>query len=179
MPTQGFNIKSVQKDGFKLNVWDVGGQREIRPYWRNYFDNTDALVYVIDSADRCGAPLPCAPPAAARPPAPNPPRTAPPPRPTPCSTRLEEVNIELTRLLVEEEKLNGVPLLVFANKQDLLSALPASDLSVGLNLTAIKDRAWQIAPCSAKTGEGLAEGMQWLVKVVADKQSAAAGGGGR
>ena len=33
-------------------VWDVGGQREIRPYWRNYFDNTDALVYVIDSADR-------------------------------------------------------------------------------------------------------------------------------
>ena len=53
MPTQGFNIKTVSKDGFKLNVWDVGGQREIRPYWRNYFDNTDALVYVIDSADRC------------------------------------------------------------------------------------------------------------------------------
>jgi ADP-ribosylation factor-like protein 3 len=52
MPTQGFNVKSVSKDGFKLNVWDVGGQREIRPYWRNYFDNTDALVYVIDSADR-------------------------------------------------------------------------------------------------------------------------------
>lgn len=25
MPTQGFNIKSLQKDGFKLNVWDVGG----------------------------------------------------------------------------------------------------------------------------------------------------------
>ena len=46
-------MKSVTKDGFKLNVWDVGGQREIRPYWRNYFDNTDALVYVIDSADRC------------------------------------------------------------------------------------------------------------------------------
>jgi len=52
MPTQGFNIKSLVKDGVKLNVWDVGGQREIRPYWRNYFDNTDALVYVIDSADR-------------------------------------------------------------------------------------------------------------------------------
>ncbi len=88
------------------------------------------------------------------------------------------MNVELTRLLVEEEKLAGVPLLVFANKQDLLSALPASDLSVGLNLTAIKDRAWQIAPCSAKSGEGLAEGMQWLIKVVSDKQLAAGGGGG-
>jgi hypothetical protein len=74
MPTQGFNIKSLVKDGFKLNVWDVGGQREIRPYWRNYFDNTDALVYVIDSADR---------------------------------ERLEEVNIELSRLIEEEEKLAG------------------------------------------------------------------------
>lgn len=37
-PTQGFNIKSVQSEGFKLNVWDIGGQRKIRPYWRNYFE---------------------------------------------------------------------------------------------------------------------------------------------
>ncbi len=25
MPTQGFNIKSIMHDGFKLNVWDIGG----------------------------------------------------------------------------------------------------------------------------------------------------------
>lgn len=42
--------------------------------------------------------------------------------------RLEEVNVELTKLLTEEEKLAGVPLLVFANKQDLLSALSAADV---------------------------------------------------
>ena len=47
----GFNIKSVNAEGFKLNVWDIGGQRKIRPYWRNYFENTDVLIYVIDSAD--------------------------------------------------------------------------------------------------------------------------------
>ena len=51
MPTQGFNIKSLQHEGFKLNVWDIGGQKSIRPYWRNYYDQTDALIYVIDSAD--------------------------------------------------------------------------------------------------------------------------------
>jgi hypothetical protein len=33
MPTQGFNIKSLSKDGFKMNVWDVGGQKSIREYW--------------------------------------------------------------------------------------------------------------------------------------------------
>lgn len=44
MPTQGFNVKSLQVDGFKLNMWDIGGQKTIRPYWRNYYEQTDALV---------------------------------------------------------------------------------------------------------------------------------------
>lgn len=46
-PTAGFNIKSVLSSGFKLNVWDIGGQRKIRPYWRNYFENTDILVIIF------------------------------------------------------------------------------------------------------------------------------------
>src|SRR5882757_3965355 len=31
---------------------DVGGQRTLRPYWRNYFEQTDAIVWVVDSGDR-------------------------------------------------------------------------------------------------------------------------------
>ena len=27
-----------------MNVWDIGGQKKIRPYWKNYFENTDVLV---------------------------------------------------------------------------------------------------------------------------------------
>lgn len=37
---------------FKMNIWDVGGQKSIRSYWRNYFEQTDGLVWVVDSADR-------------------------------------------------------------------------------------------------------------------------------
>ena len=33
-------------------MWDIGGQKTIRPYWQNYFESTDVLIYVIDSADR-------------------------------------------------------------------------------------------------------------------------------
>ncbi len=44
------------------------------------------------------------------------------------TVRLEEVSKELSELLNEEDKLAGVPVLVFANKQDLLSAMPASDV---------------------------------------------------
>jgi small GTP-binding protein len=73
------------QEGFKLNVWDIGGQKAIRPYWKNYFENTDGLVYVVDSSDE---------------------------------VRLKECSEELQNLLGEENLLN-VPMLVFANKQDL------------------------------------------------------------
>ena len=43
-PTRGFNIKTVDSQGFRLDVWDIGGQRALRPYWKNYFDDTDILV---------------------------------------------------------------------------------------------------------------------------------------
>ncbi|WZN62022.1 ADP-ribosylation factor-like GTPase [Chloropicon roscoffensis] len=131
-PTQGFNIKSLNHDGFKLNVWDIGGQKAIRPYWRNYFEQTDAMVYVIDSADR---------------------------------KRIEETGLELADLL-EEDKLSGVPVIVLANKQDLVTALSPDEVADGLNLYSIRDRPWQIQACSAKTGEGLQDGMEWLVKQV-------------
>ncbi|XP_016421653.1 ADP-ribosylation factor-like protein 2 isoform X2 [Sinocyclocheilus rhinocerous] len=51
-PTLGFNIKTLEHRGFKLNIWDVGGQKSLRSYWRNYFESTDGLVWVVDSADR-------------------------------------------------------------------------------------------------------------------------------
>ena len=57
--------------------------------------------------------------------------------------------------LLEEEKLAGVPLLIFANKQDLFNAAPAAEITEGLNLHTIRDRKWQIQPCSASTGEGV------------------------
>ena len=34
-----------------MNIWDVGGQKSLRSYWRNYFEQTDGLVWVVDSAD--------------------------------------------------------------------------------------------------------------------------------
>lgn len=135
-PTQGFNIKTVQSGGFRLNVWDIGGQRKIRPYWKNYFENTDVLIYVIDSSDK---------------------------------KRFEETGEELQELL-DEEKLSGIPLLVFANKQDLMTAAAASDIADGLNLHSLRDRKWQINPCSAMTGEGIEPGINWMLKNLQKKK---------
>lgn len=35
-----------------LNVWDVGGQKSLRAYWKNYYEDTDGLVFVVDSCDK-------------------------------------------------------------------------------------------------------------------------------
>ena len=32
-------------------MWDLGGQSSIRAYWRCYLNNTDGIVYVVDSVD--------------------------------------------------------------------------------------------------------------------------------
>lgn len=57
--------------------------------------------------------------------------------------------------LIDEENLKGVPVLVFANKQDLAAASPASEIAEGLNLHTYRDRQWQIQACSAVSGEGV------------------------
>lgn len=50
-PTFGFQIKTVEMENFMLNLWDIGGQSTIRSYWKNYYEETDGVVWVIDSAD--------------------------------------------------------------------------------------------------------------------------------
>uniref|UniRef100_A0A4W3IWK4 ADP-ribosylation factor n=1 Tax=Callorhinchus milii TaxID=7868 RepID=A0A4W3IWK4_CALMI len=52
IPTIGFNVESVEYKNICFTVWDVGGQDKIRPLWRHYFQNTQGLIFVVDSNDR-------------------------------------------------------------------------------------------------------------------------------
>ncbi|KAI8976984.1 ADP-ribosylation factor-like protein [Pilobolus umbonatus] len=52
IPTIGFNLETVTYKNIKFQVWDLGGQTSIRPYWRCYYANTDAVIYVVDSVDK-------------------------------------------------------------------------------------------------------------------------------
>ncbi|XP_056431889.1 ADP-ribosylation factor-like protein 2 [Gadus chalcogrammus] len=132
-PTLGFNIKTLEHRGFKLNIWDVGGQKSLRSYWRNYFESTDGLVWVVDSADRL---------------------------------RLDDCKRELSSLL-QEERLAGATLLVFANKQDLPGALSKEAIGEAMGLDDIKTHHWCIMGCSAVTGENLLSGVDWLLDDIA------------
>merc|ERR1712153_174819 len=52
VPTVGFNMETVTHKNVELQVWDLGGQTSIRPYWRCYYLNTSGIIYVVDSTDR-------------------------------------------------------------------------------------------------------------------------------
>ncbi|KAJ2089842.1 Arf GTPase arf1 [Coemansia sp. RSA 986] len=51
IPTIGFNVETVEYKNISFTVWDVGGQDKIRPLWRHYFQNTQGIIFVVDSND--------------------------------------------------------------------------------------------------------------------------------
>ncbi|KAG5643583.1 ADP-ribosylation factor-like protein 2 [Asterophora parasitica] len=114
-PTLGFNIKTFAHGKYTLNIWDVGGQRTLRPYWRNYFEQTDAIVWVVDSTDRM--------------------------RMADCKEELHALLTEdvgpvphrapfsfIILICRISQRLAGASLLVFANKQDLQGSLSAAEI---------------------------------------------------
>ncbi|KAM3507539.1 hypothetical protein MY11210_007100 [Beauveria gryllotalpidicola] len=129
-PTLGFIIKTIDYDGYKLNIWDVGGQKTLRSYWRNYFEKTDALIWVVDSTDRL---------------------------------RIEDCREELHGLL-QEERLAGACLLIFANKTDVDGCMTEAEILQALRLDEIRTHQWHILQCSAMTGKNLKEGLAWVVE---------------
>ncbi|ORY91768.1 ADP-ribosylation factor family-domain-containing protein [Leucosporidium creatinivorum] len=148
-PTLGFNIRTIMHQGYSLNVWDIGGQTSLRPYWRNYFETTDAVIWVVDSSDR---------------------------------ERMEDCRRELRELL-QEERLAGASLLVFANKQDIAGGMTSEEISEALQLPLLVSHTSHIQACSARsasTTEGdqrIWDGLDWVVKEVARRVYYGTGGG--
>ena len=52
IPTIGFNVETVEYKNISFTVWDVGGQDKIRNLWRHYYQNTQGLIFVVDSNDK-------------------------------------------------------------------------------------------------------------------------------
>jgi ADP-ribosylation factor 1/2 len=74
--------------------------------------------------------------------------------------RVELAKEELHRLLQNDE-MNEAIVLIFANKQDLPRAMPASELANKLELNRLRNH-WYIQACCATSGQGLYEGLDWL-----------------
>ncbi|AFZ79108.1 ADP-ribosylation factor putative [Theileria equi strain WA] len=135
IPTIGFNVETVEYKNISFTVWDVGGQDKIRPLWKHYYTNTQAVVFVVDSNDR---------------------------------SRIKDAREELNKMMNEDELRDAI-LLIYANKQDLPNAIPATELSKELGLHQFTNRTWYIQAACATQGTGLYEGMDWLTNTIKSK----------
>ena len=139
IPTIGFNVETVRYKKIDFNVWDVGGQDKIRTLWRYYYEGANGLIFVVDSNDR---------------------------------SRIKQAKEELHKMLNQDE-LKHVKVLVLANKQDLPHALNPAALAEGLELPKTSksggiSQEWYIQGCSALSGNGLFEGLDWLCQALSD-----------
>jgi small GTP-binding protein len=76
--------------------------------------------------------------------------------------RMDDAKEEVQHLFIQEE-LRNIPMLVFANKQDLPNALSAHELATRLGLTTKRNQdLWHVQSCCAKIGDGLYGGLDWL-----------------
>ena len=184
IPTIGFNVETVEFKNISFTVWDVGGQDKIRPLWRHYYQNTQGVIFVVDSNDRDRVD-------AAR----DEVITAVPrilfllffhrlnfssepwtrkvavsslffPSSSFLYSHPDTYNptliiFQLHRMLNEDELRDSV-LLVYANKQDLPNAMSAAEMTERLGLHGLRHRQWYIQACCATTGDGLFEGLDWM-----------------
>jgi len=128
IPTIGFNVETVEYKNLKFTVWDVGGQESIRTLWKHYYQNTDGVIFVVDSNDTKR-----------------------------ISGNEYHVKEELHRLCSESELKNSF-ILVFANKQDEPNALDPKELAKRLDLDKIKQPhhiQGSVAPSGEGLKEGL------------------------
>jgi GTPase SAR1 family protein len=182
----GFNVETVEYKNISFTVWDVGGQDKIRPLWRHYFQNTQGLIFVVDSNDRDrvgeardelhrmlnevrggrgGGGGGAGGGEERRGEPENAPRGAPTRRTSitlPSNSPQPPLQHHQTPKRQQDELRNAV-LLVFANKQDLPNAMSAAEITDKLGLHALRQRQWYIQSTCATSGEGLYEGLDWCV----------------
>jgi ADP-ribosylation factor protein 1 len=139
IPTIGFNVETVEYKRLRLTTWDIGGQMAVRRLWRHYYQNVQGLIFVIDSKDidRLGSHKD-------------------------SEDKTDTVRDELARLVAEDD-LRGVPILLYANKQDIYGALEPQQIAERLGLNSLlRGRQWFIQGATATSGLGIFEGLDWL-----------------
>ncbi|KAK7517751.1 P-loop containing nucleoside triphosphate hydrolase protein [Phyllosticta citricarpa] len=152
VPTVGQNVSTITLPDMYLKIWDVGGQHSLRGLWQSYYASCHAIVFVIDSSDVGDADLTKLGDRNAE---------------DEVDGRLEECRMVLEDVLQHEDT-EGVPLLVLANKQDREDCVEVVRIKEGLVRKVFEGekggavRDSRVLPCSALTGTGVKEAVDWL-----------------
>lgn len=80
--------------------------------------------------------------------------------------RVDEARQELYRIAMDRG-MSEIPILIFANKQDMPNAMKPQEIQQRLELShgPLRQRNWIVQPSTATTGDGIYEGLGWLMTV--------------
>ena len=75
--------------------------------------------------------------------------------------RIDESKEELQKVLTNEE-LDGLPLLIMSNKQDMKVSVSPHEIAKMIEMSNLRGRKWLVQGTSAISGQGLREGLDWM-----------------
>ena len=133
IPTIGFNIETLDYKNILFTSWDSGGYN-IRPLLRHFYQYTAGIIYVVDSTDK---------------------------------DRIDDKDgadnsaKEMLHRTLAEDQLLDVPVLIFANKQDIPSAMSVNEVAERLCLYQLRARQWKIQGTCGIMGDGIYDGLDW------------------
>ncbi|KAG7244691.1 hypothetical protein INR49_029710 [Caranx melampygus] len=123
IPTVGFNMRKVTKGNVTIKIWDIGGQPRFRSMWERYCRGVNAIVYMVDAADREKV-------EASRNELHN----------LLDKPQLQGIPVSFFPETTLKFCIASATVLVLGNKRDLPSALDEKQLIEKMNLAAIQDR---------------------------------------
>jgi len=165
VPTVGQNVATIalSRPDVYLKIWDVGGQHSLRGLWQKYYASCHAIVFVIDSSDVGDADIEKIAESGGM--------------SDEDAGRLEECRLVLESVLQHSDA-EGVPLLVLANKQDREDCVEVVRIKEGFVRKVFEGdkggsvRDSRVLPCSALTGTGVEEAVEWVrSRVLWNKES--------
>ncbi|KAK2738867.1 Arf GTPase arf1 [Myotisia sp. PD_48] len=142
IPTIGFNVETVEYKNISFTVWDVGGQDKIRPLWRHYFQNTQGIIFVVDSndVDRINYAK----------------------EELHKMLQEDELRDAIVLVFANKQDLN--------NSMDTATIVERLELN-NPRQEPYLNRPWYIQACCATTGHGLYDGLDWLSEALKKAES--------
>ncbi|XP_048597973.1 ADP-ribosylation factor 1 isoform X2 [Brassica napus] len=139
IPTVGLDMESFKYKNSSFCFVEMGGQYRYKmiPLWKHYFQQVSGFVYVVDTKDR---------------------------------ERMEEAKSFLHMVMdeIQGNVPDNVAVLVYANKHEVPGAMTAYEISNELDLASLRQKTWQrnwhVQSSCALSGDGLHEGLDWLLK---------------
>ena len=140
-------MEKLEFQGLDMTLWDIGGQHSIRSLWKHYYKKCQAVVFVVDAADRD--------------------RLL-----NKCDADGDSVSFWMSQVSKAPQLQNAV-ILVLANKQDQKNALSTNEVIDALDLcTTLRGKQWHVQPTVALHNEGVDEAFYWLNKTLQSKINA-------